>query len=100
MHSKNLNKDIDLVGKQGHIVVIGGAGNISTAPITLLFKQVSITGAYTYNITEEELYETSCALHAGIETGWLHGRSYLLRKQVRLTISSGVAQELVERSFS
>ena len=69
--NKNLNKDIDLVGKQGHIVVIGGAGNISTAPITLLFKQVSITGAYTYNITEEELYETSRALHAGIETGWL-----------------------------
>ena len=69
--NKNLKKDLDIVGSGGRIVLIGGIGDIAINPLELLLREVSIFGVIFFRMSEQQLFQTRCAIQAGIMAGWI-----------------------------
>ena len=68
---KNLKKDLGLVRGKGRIVIIGGAADIAINPVDVFAREIVVKGAFIYNISDEELFETRHAVYAGAKAGWL-----------------------------
>jgi NADPH2:quinone reductase len=68
---KNLAKDLGLICKQGRIVIVGGATDIAINPVNIFANEVTVKGVFSYNINDDQLFETREALYAGAKAGWL-----------------------------
>ena len=68
---KNLRKDLDVVGAGGRIVLIGGIGDIAINPLELLLREVTIFGVIFFRMSSQQLFQTRCAIEAGIKAGWI-----------------------------
>lgn len=68
---KNLKKDLDVVGTGGRIVLIGGIGDIAINPLELLLREVTIFGVIFFRMSEQQLFQSRCAIEAGIKAGWI-----------------------------
>lgn len=69
--NKNLKKDIDMVGAGGRIVLVGGIGDITINPLELLLREVAIFGVIFFRMSEQQLFQSRCAIQAGIKAGWI-----------------------------
>ena len=70
---QNLKKDVGLVRDQGRIILIGtGATDTTINPIDVLAHEIVMKALSLYKITDEEVFETSQALSAGVKAGWLN----------------------------
>ena len=68
---KNLKKDLEVVGAGGRIVLIGGIGDIAINPLELLLREVAIYGVIFFRMSTQQLFQTRCAIQAGIKAGWI-----------------------------
>lgn len=77
----NLNHDIDLLGQNGVVVVVGNRGSIQIDPRHMMRKETSIIGTALFSSTPEEWQATAQFVVEGLEAGWLNPvvkRSYPL----------------------
>ncbi|XP_043941732.1 quinone oxidoreductase [Protopterus annectens] len=98
----NLNKDLQLLGFGGRIIVVGCRGCIEINPRETMAKEASIIGTTLFNATKEEREETAAAFFAGAEVGWLKpviGPEYPLEKAAQahedIINSSGASGKMV-----
>uniref|UniRef100_A0A3Q1FNT5 Crystallin, zeta (quinone reductase) n=1 Tax=Acanthochromis polyacanthus TaxID=80966 RepID=A0A3Q1FNT5_9TELE len=79
----NLNKDIEMVAKKGHIVIVGSRGTIDIDGWQIMAKEAVIVGVFIFDATREENIECEEYLFSGMEAGWLRplvGPKYTLDK--------------------
>lgn len=69
--NRNLARDITLIAKGGHILVVGSRGSIELDPRALMLREASISGVFYYNATPEEKAATFSAIGRGLEAGHL-----------------------------
>jgi NADPH2:quinone reductase len=69
--NRNLARDLTLVAKGGHILVVGSRGPIEIDPRALMLREASISGVFYYNATPEEKAATFSAIGLGLEAGHL-----------------------------
>lgn len=69
--NRNLARDIGLIAKRGHILVVGSRGPIEIDPRALMLREASISGVFYYNATPEEKAATFSFIGRGLETGQL-----------------------------
>jgi NADPH2:quinone reductase len=67
----NLQRDLDLIGTRGRIVVVGNRGNIEINPRAAMTKDASIHGMSMFNARPEESREIVAAIGAGLANGTL-----------------------------
>lgn len=67
--SENLAKDLQIVGANSRIVVVGGFGTVEIRPSDTLLNETSIVGMSL--IRAESDVECMNAVRAGVETGWV-----------------------------
>lgn len=65
----NLQKDLDAIGNNGRIVIIGNRGEVTINPRVLMMKGAHITGLMLANITPEEVEENTRLLLQGLSEG-------------------------------
>ena len=65
----NLQKDLDAIGNNGRIVIIGNRGEVTINPRVLMMKGAHITGLMLANITPEEVEENTHLLLQGLSEG-------------------------------
>jgi NADPH:quinone reductase len=63
----NLDKDINLLARNGRIVVVGNRGRIEIDARGLMGREASVLGMLLFNVTPAELASTHAALVAGLE---------------------------------
>jgi NADPH2:quinone reductase len=68
----NLDRDLDLIGRNGRIAVIGNRGRIEIDPRKMMGKDASIAGMTLFNATREEFAEIHAGIVAGLENGTLN----------------------------
>lgn len=82
----NLERDLDVVGMGGRIVVVGSRGPVEITPRKAMTREVSIHGMSLLNATPRELAGIHSALRAGLENGTLRpvvGREFPLAEAAR-----------------
>jgi NADPH2:quinone reductase len=67
----NLDRDLDVIGFRGRIVVIGNRGRVEIDARKAMGKDGSILGMTLFNTTREEFQEIHAGLVAGLENGTL-----------------------------
>jgi len=67
----NLDRDLDLIGMRGRIVVIGNRGTIEIDPRKSMGKDGTILGMTLFNADARELREIHAGIVAGLENGTL-----------------------------
>jgi len=67
----NLDRDLDLIGMHGRVVVIGNRGTIEIDPRKSMGKDGTILGMTLFNATPDELREIHAGIVAGLENGAL-----------------------------
>ncbi len=65
----NLQNDLEVIGKQGKIVIVGNRGEITINPRLLMMKEATVTGLLLSNITADEVEENTKLLLSGLENG-------------------------------
>ena len=68
----NLDHDLDVLARNGRIVVIGSRGRVEIDPRKALARDGAILGMTLFNATAEELREIHAGLVAGLENGTLN----------------------------
>ena len=68
----NLDKDLDLLGHHGRVVVIGSRGRVEIDPRKTMARDAAILGMTLFNATREDLEEIHAGLVAGLENGTLN----------------------------
>ncbi len=68
----NLDRDLEVIGFRGRVVVIGNRGQIQIDPRKAMGKDGAILGMTLFNASPEELREIHAGLGAGLETGSLN----------------------------
>ncbi|XP_053325690.1 quinone oxidoreductase [Spea bombifrons] len=79
----NLSNDLKLLAAGGRVIIVGCRGPIEINPRDTMAKESSIIGVSLFSATKEEKAESSAALFAGMEAGWLRpltGPEYPLEK--------------------
>ena len=82
----NLQKDLEVVGRGGRIVVVGSRGPVEINPRAAMTRDASIHGMTLFNITPQELAGIHAAVGAGLENGTLRpfvGRELPLAEAAR-----------------
>ena len=77
----NLDKDLNVLAKNGRVVVIGSRGRIEIDPRATMSRDADIRGMTLFNATEPELAEVHAALVKGLENRTLRpviGREFPL----------------------
>lgn len=69
--NKNLASDLNLLGKQRRVVVIGSRGPIEIYPRDAMWREADIRGLTLFSASEQEFREMHAALVAGLENGTL-----------------------------
>ena len=67
----NLDKDLDVIGMHGRIVVIGNRGRVEIDARKAMGKDAAILGMVLFNATREEFHQIHSGLVAGLESGTL-----------------------------
>jgi len=67
----NLEKDMNIVKKQGIIVIVGSRGKIEIAPRDIMMKESWITGVALNETSEGEKEEIMARIIAGLGNGTL-----------------------------
>jgi len=67
----NLAKDLEMIGKNGRIIVVGNRGAIEINPRMTMLKEAAIIGTALMAMTEPEMNEAKAAITSGIESGWV-----------------------------
>jgi NADPH2:quinone reductase len=65
----NLDRDLDILGLHGRVVVIGNRGRIEIDPRKAMARDAAILGMTLFNATRADLEE----IHAGIVAGLANG---------------------------
>jgi NADPH2:quinone reductase len=68
----NLDNDLDVLARNGRIVVIGNRGRVEIDPRKSMARDGAILGMTLFNATPEELREIHAGLIAGLENGSLN----------------------------
>lgn len=68
----NLQSDLALAARFGHVVVIGNRGTIEIDPRLTMGKDLTVRGMALWNCPPEELRSIHAALGAGLANGTLH----------------------------
>jgi NADPH2:quinone reductase len=68
----NLDNDLDVLARNGRIVVIGNRGRVEIDPRKAMARDGAILGMTLFNATTEELREIHAGLVAGLENGTLN----------------------------
>lgn len=63
----NLQKDLELIGEQGRIVIIGNRGDVTINPRLLMMKSLTVTGLMLSSLTSEEKEENTALLLTGLK---------------------------------
>jgi len=98
----NLAHDIQMIKKNGRVMVVGCRGTVTINPRNLMLTEASIRGVALGNSTTADYREMGCAMVAGIEAGWVNpviNREYSMEEvqQVHFDIvhSKGAKGKLV-----
>ncbi|XP_030063581.1 zeta-crystallin [Microcaecilia unicolor] len=98
----NLNSDLQLLSYGGRVIVVGARGPVEINPRDTMAKESSIIGVGLNSSTKEDWQESSAALLAGMEVGWLNplvGPEYPLEKASQahkdIIHSSGASGKMV-----
>ena len=67
----NLTRDLEVLGRNGRVVVIGNRGSIEINPREIMRREASVTGVFLFNATPDELLSIHAALEAGLANGTL-----------------------------
>lgn len=79
----NLGTDLQLVNKNGIIVVVGNRGTVDINPRITMQKECIVTGLLLGNASQAEFMEMHSALAEGMKSGWLKpyiGKEYSLEE--------------------
>ena len=68
----NLDRDLDIIGLKGRVVVIGSRGRIEIDPRKTMGKDVDVRGLTLFNTTRQEFDEMHAGIVAGLENGTLN----------------------------
>ena len=68
----NLDNDLDVLARNGRVVVIGNRGRVEIDPRKAMARDGAILGMTLFNATPEELREIHAGLVAGLENGTLN----------------------------
>jgi NADPH2:quinone reductase len=68
----NLDRDLDVLARNGRVVVIGNRGRVEIDPRKAMARDGAILGMTLFNATPEESREIHAGLVAGLETGTLN----------------------------
>ena len=71
--SANLQKDLELAGRRGRIVVIGGKAktDVTINPMLLIGKELIVTGVKLADSSVEEWKKMTAVLREGLDKGWI-----------------------------
>ena len=89
----NLGHDLQLLGKQGRVVVIGNRGPIEINPRDTMSRDADIRGMSLMNATEQELQSIHAALVAGLENKSL---SPVIGKELPLSEAAAAHKAVLE----
>jgi len=67
----NLDRDLDLIGMRGRVVVIGNRGRVEIDPRKSMAKDGAILGMTLFNANADEFREIHSGIVAGLENGTL-----------------------------
>jgi NADPH2:quinone reductase len=67
----NLDRDLDVLGPRGRLVIVGNRGRIEIDPRKLMSRDGAIHGMTGFNATADEYREIHAALGGGLECGAL-----------------------------
>lgn len=67
----NLDRDLDLIARNGRVAVIGNRGRIEIDPRKTMAKDATIVGMTLFNTTADEFREIHAGIVAGLEIGTL-----------------------------
>jgi NADPH:quinone reductase len=90
----NLNRDLDMVGFQGRIVVVGNRGTIEIDPRKIMSKETMVTGMALMNVPKPEMKSIHRGICAGLENGSL---SPVVAREFKLS-EAPLAHDLVMQS--
>ena len=68
----NLDNDLDVLARNGRVVVIGNRGRVEIDPRKAMARDGTVLGMTLFNATPEELREIHAGLVAGLENGTLN----------------------------
>jgi NADPH2:quinone reductase len=84
--NENLDKDLNVIARNGRIVVVGSRGRTEIDPRGTMRNDVDVRGMTLFNATEADLKEIHAALVAGLENGTLRpivGRQFALEEAAK-----------------
>ena len=90
----NLEKDLEMIGQNGRIVVIGSRGSIMVNPRLTMGKESSVIGCSLFSSTAGE----SLAQMKFIEANILNGLNPVLAKMFQLEDAGEAHREIIENS--
>lgn len=67
----NLGKDLEALGRNGRIVIIGSRGKVEVNPRDAMTREAAIFGLMLFNATASEKREIHAAIDAGLRNGGL-----------------------------
>lgn len=67
--NKNLASDLQLLGKNGRLVIVGNRGTIEINPRDAMTRDAVIYGMTLFNVPEQDLASIHAGLRAGLEAG-------------------------------
>lgn len=91
----NLGKDLNILTKDGRVVIIGSRGTVEIDPRDAMRRDATISGMVLMNAPECDIYSIHAALGAGLENGTLRpviGREFSLEEAPR------AHHEVIEKS--
>lgn len=89
----NLDRDLDLIGMRGRVVVIGNRGRIEIDPRKSMGKDGAILGMTLFNADANELREIHAGIVAGLENGALRP---VIGKEMPLSDAAKAHQAVME----
>jgi NADPH2:quinone reductase len=89
----NLGSDLEVMAKDGRVVVIGCRGTVEINPRLAMQRDISIIGMITTNATEQEIAAIHEAIQAGLEDGSLRP---VIAKRLPLAQAPKAHQEIIQ----
>lgn len=89
----NLDRDLDLIGMRGRVVVIGSRGQIQIDPRKSMGKDGAILGMTLFNADAGEFREIHAGIVAGLENGTLRP---VIGKEMPMTDAPAAHQAVME----
>ncbi|XP_013095407.2 zeta-crystallin-like [Biomphalaria glabrata] len=91
----NLNKDLDLLGHRGRVVVVGSRGEITTNPALTMGKEISILGMALMSISDDEWLELKSAVNALLQKGHIKP---IIAKEYKLEDAGQAHKDIISNS--